>query len=158
MATTVSPRAATRAHQPGARSSGADSGGGVNSTNNDSVTMRASGYRLFSNSAPPRRVPRRGWQRLDGDQRRNAKKISVGQRARRPSTRRADVARPGTSKARTRRSGISVGNGISKLRSAFGESDTGITTVDADGVTLAAIRGLNELEEQRAENAALKRS
>jgi hypothetical protein len=38
-----------------------------------------------------------------------------------------------------------------------GEDDTHITTVDADGVALAAIQGLNQkLEEQRTENAALK--
>jgi hypothetical protein len=40
----------------------------------------------------------------------------------------------------------------------LGESDTGITGVDADGVALAAIQGLNQkLEETRAENADLKR-
>src|SRR6185369_4577988 len=45
-----------------------------------------------------------------------------------------------------------------KAAFAVGESDTGISTVDADGVALAAIQGLNDkLEEQRAENAALKR-
>jgi trimeric autotransporter adhesin len=45
------------------------------------------------------------------------------------------------------------------FKAAFdlGESDTGITTVDADGVALAAIQGLNKkLEETRAENAELK--
>ena len=43
--------------------------------------------------------------------------------------------------------------------SAFhlGESDTGIDTIDADGVALAAIQGLNaKLEREIAENAALK--
>ena len=40
----------------------------------------------------------------------------------------------------------------------LGPDDKHITTVDADGVALAAIQGLNQkLEEQRAENAALKR-
>jgi hypothetical protein len=39
----------------------------------------------------------------------------------------------------------------------LGESDTSITTVDADGVALAAIQGLYELlQETRAENAALE--
>jgi hypothetical protein len=38
-----------------------------------------------------------------------------------------------------------------------GADDTTIATVDADGVALAAIQGLNQkLEAQRAENAALK--
>jgi hypothetical protein len=40
---------------------------------------------------------------------------------------------------------------------AVGETDTGISTVDADGVALAAIQGLNQkLEETRAENAELR--
>jgi hypothetical protein len=39
-----------------------------------------------------------------------------------------------------------------------GESATGISTVDADGVALAAIQGLNlKLEETRAENTELKK-
>lgn len=42
-----------------------------------------------------------------------------------------------------------------------GETNTGITGVDADGVALAAIQGLNQKVEERdaklaAENAALK--
>jgi hypothetical protein len=44
-----------------------------------------------------------------------------------------------------------------KAAFAVGESDTGITTVDAEGVALAAIQGLNQkLEETRAENVELK--
>ena len=40
---------------------------------------------------------------------------------------------------------------------AVGPDDKHITAVDADGVALAAIQGLNQkLEEQRAENAELK--
>jgi hypothetical protein len=45
------------------------------------------------------------------------------------------------------------------FKAAFGvgETDTGITGVDADGVALAAIQGLNQkLEETRAENADLR--
>jgi len=39
----------------------------------------------------------------------------------------------------------------------LGESKTSIGTVDADGVALAAIQGLNQkLEETRAENAELR--
>jgi hypothetical protein len=47
------------------------------------------------------------------------------------------------------------------FRAAFGlgESDRTITTVDADGVALAAIQGLNlKLEEKDAEIQALKKS
>ena len=46
------------------------------------------------------------------------------------------------------------------FKAAFdlGADDKSIATVDADGVALAAIQGLNQkLEEQRTENAALKR-
>ena len=48
-----------------------------------------------------------------------------------------------------------------KAAFAIGESDKGITTVDADGVALAAIQGLNQKVEAqnaalRAENAELK--
>ena len=53
-----------------------------------------------------------------------------------------------------------IGPMAQDFKAAFGvgESDTGIATVDADGVVLAAIQGLNQkLEETRAENAELKR-
>ena len=47
-----------------------------------------------------------------------------------------------------------IGPMAQDFKAAFGvgESDTGITTVDADGVALAAIQGLNELvrEQRRA--------
>ena len=52
-----------------------------------------------------------------------------------------------------------VGPMAQDFRAAFGlgEIPTAIATVDADGVALAAIQGLNQkLEETRAENAALK--
>ena len=52
-----------------------------------------------------------------------------------------------------------IGPMAQDFKAAFnvGESDTGITTVDADGVALAAIQGLNQkLDEQKAENADLK--
>jgi uncharacterized protein YceH (UPF0502 family) len=40
-----------------------------------------------------------------------------------------------------------------------GETNTGITTVDADGVALAAIQGLNQkLEEREARVAALEKT
>jgi hypothetical protein len=54
-----------------------------------------------------------------------------------------------------------IGPTAQDFKTAFGlgESETGITTIDADGVALAAIQGLNQkLEEQRAENAELKQS
>jgi hypothetical protein len=46
------------------------------------------------------------------------------------------------------------------FKAAFGvgESDTGITSVDADGVALAAIKGLNQkLEEKEAAIEALRK-
>lgn len=52
-----------------------------------------------------------------------------------------------------------IGPVAQDFKAAFGvgESDTGITSIDADGVALAAIQGLNQrVEEQRAENAELK--
>ena len=54
-----------------------------------------------------------------------------------------------------------VGPMAQDFHAAFrlGTDDRHIATVDADGVALAAIQGLNQkLEEQRAENAELKRS
>jgi flagellar capping protein FliD len=64
-----------------------------------------------------------------------------------------------------------IGPMAQDFKAAFGvgETDTGITTVDADGVALAAIQGLNEkvesgkqkaesrMERLEAENAELKR-
>jgi len=52
-----------------------------------------------------------------------------------------------------------VGPMAQDFRAAFGlgEKPTAIATVDADGVALAAIQGLNqELEQMKAENAELK--
>ncbi|MEI2725492.1 MAG: FG-GAP-like repeat-containing protein [Verrucomicrobiota bacterium] len=60
----------------------------------------------------------------------------------------------------TNRPGVKhVGPMAQDFRAAFGlgEDDKHIATVDADGVALAAIQGLNQkLDETRAENAALK--
>lgn len=57
-----------------------------------------------------------------------------------------------------------IGPMAQDFKAAFevGETDTGITTIDADGVALAAIQGLNqklqqELSRRDAENAELKR-
>jgi hypothetical protein len=52
-----------------------------------------------------------------------------------------------------------IGPMAQDFKAAFsvGETDTGISTVDADGVALAAIQGLNQkLAETRAENAELR--
>jgi hypothetical protein len=61
----------------------------------------------------------------------------------------------------TNRPGVKhVGPMAQDFRAAFGlgEDDKHIATVDADGVALAAIQGLNQkLEETRAENAVLRR-
>ena len=53
-----------------------------------------------------------------------------------------------------------IGPMAQDFKAAFdlGESETGISTVDADGVALAAIQGLNQkLEETRAHNLELNR-
>jgi hypothetical protein len=52
-----------------------------------------------------------------------------------------------------------IGPMAQDFRAAFnvGENETGISAVDADGVALAAIQGLNQkLDASRAENAELK--
>jgi hypothetical protein len=48
-----------------------------------------------------------------------------------------------------------IGPMAQDFKAAFGvgESDTGITTVDADGVALAAIQGLNEKVEVRSQKS-----
>jgi uncharacterized protein YaiE (UPF0345 family) len=71
------------------------------------------------------------------------------------------VALPLQSWSYTNRPGVKhVGPMAQDFHSAFGlgEDDKHIATVDADGVALAAIQGLNQkFEETRAENAALRR-
>jgi hypothetical protein len=137
--------------------------GDVNSTNDNSVTMRASGgYRLFSNSGMTAGVylapGGSSWASISD---RNAKKnfaavdpVEVLDKLAAISIQRwnykweADDATP------------NLGPMAQDFKTAFypGRDDKSITTLEYDGVALAAIQGLNrKLEEQRADNAALKR-
>jgi len=126
------------------------------STNANSVTLRASGgYRLFSNSGATLGVylaPSGGsWTSMSD---RNAKEDfeAVDVRAVLDQV----TALPMSTWRYKGQSGAvrHIGPMAQDFKAAFhvGETDTGITTVDADGVALAAIQGLNQkLEETRAE-------
>jgi hypothetical protein len=133
----------------------------IASTNANSVTMRASGgYRLFSNSGATVGVYLAAgsgtWTAMSD---RNVKE------AFQPVNPQAVLAKVAalpltTWKYKAQDASVRhIGPMAQDFKAAFavGESDTGITTIDADGVALAAIQGLNQkLEAQRAENTALK--
>jgi hypothetical protein len=136
------------------------------STNANSVTMVASGgYRLFSNNGAPGvgvyLAPSSGsWTSMSD---RNAKENfePVNGRALLDKV----AALPVSSwNYKSQTNGVRhIGPMAQDFKAAFGvgETDTGITTVDADGVALAAIQGLNqklqeELNRRDAENAELK--
>jgi len=136
------------------------------STNANSVTMRAGGgYRLFSTSgSTPAGVylaPGGGsWTSLSD---RNAKENFESVNAR--SVLDKVAALPVSIwNYKSQTNGVRhIGPMAQDFQAAFGvgETDTGITTVDADGVALAAIQGLNqkvqeELNRRDAENAELK--
>jgi trimeric autotransporter adhesin len=138
----------------------------MNSTNNNSVTMRASGgYRLYSNagaSIGAYLAPGSGgWVAISD---RNAKENL------RPVDTREVLERVAAMPIQTwnykaQDSSIRhLGAMAQDFRAAFGlgETENGINTVDADGVALAAIQGLNErltaeLKRRDTENAELKR-
>lgn len=147
----------------------------IASTDANSVTFRASGgYRLFSNSGASVGVylaPASGsWTSMSD---RNAKEDLQPVN---PLEVLEKVARLPLSTWRYKSQDSSIrhiGPTAQDFKAAFGvgESDTGITTVDADGVALAPIQGLyqvvqqkdtriNQLEERscqlQAENAALR--
>ncbi len=135
------------------------------STNANSVTMRAAGgYRLFSNAGSTAGVhlsPGGGsWTSMSD---RNAKEnlVPVDPQAVLDQV----VALPlATWNYKSQDAAIRhLGPMAQDFKAAFGvgESDTGITGVDADGVALAAIQGLNQKVESenailRAENAELR--
>jgi hypothetical protein len=131
----------------------------VSSAANNSVTMRAAGgYRLFSNSSVTTGVNLAAgggsWTSLSD---RNAKEnlIAVDTRE---VLHRVTTLPLSTWNYRAQPSSIRhIGPMAQDFKAAFGvgESDTGITTIDADGVALAAIQGLNEKLE--AKNAALEK-
>jgi hypothetical protein len=144
----------------------------ITSTNANSVTLRASGgYRLFSNAGATAGVylaaGAGSWTSISD---RNAKENFA------PVDALAVLARVvslpiATWNYKSQDASIRhLGPMAQDFKAAFGlgESDTGIATVDADGVALAAIQGLNQKVETRsrelearsrkleAENAALK--
>jgi hypothetical protein len=130
------------------------------STNDNSVTMRASGgYRLFSTSAGVGvfLAPGGGSWVIMSD--RNAKENFEPVDAQAVLDKVAALPMT-TWNYKTQTNGVRhMGPMAQDFKAAFGvgETDTGITTVDADGVALAAIQGLNErLKEKNAEIATLK--
>lgn len=138
----------------------------IASTNANSVTMRASGgYRLFSNPNATAGVflaPGGGsWTTMSD---RNAKEDF--QPVNSMEVLNKVAALPVTTwKYKSQDASIRhIGPTAQDFHAAFGlgETDTGITAIDADGVALAAIQGLNqklteELKRLDAENAELRR-
>ena len=142
------------------------------STNNNSVTMRAAGgYRLFSNSGISAGVylaPGSGsWTSMSD---RNAKENLSLVDAQAVLDKVATLPLATWNYRSQLPSVRHLGPMAQDFHASFGlgESDTGITTVDADGVALAAIQGLNakvevrgqktevSIQELKAENAELK--
>jgi hypothetical protein len=133
----------------------------VRSTNNNSVTMRAAGgFRLFSNSGATigaYLAPGSGsWTAFsDRNMKENFQPVNT-----RTVLDKVAALPLSTWNYKAQTNGVRhIGPMAQDFKAAFavGETDTGITTVDADGVALAAIQGLNQkLEEQRAENVKLK--
>jgi hypothetical protein len=136
-------------------------GGSIASTNANSVTMRAvGGYRLFTDfTAATGAFLAAG----------SGSWISMSDRNAKENFRAADasevlekvVALPlQTWNYKSQGASIRhIGPMAQDFKAAFGlgESDTGISNVDADGVAFAAIQGLNQkLEDTRAENMELK--
>ena len=127
----------------------------------NSVTMRASGgYRLFSNPSATSGVqlaPGSGaWTSLSD---RNAKENFTAVNSNDVLAKVAALPMSSWNYKTQDRAIRHLGPTAQDFKAAFGlgESETGITTIDADGVALAAIQGLNQkVEAQRAENAALK--
>lgn len=134
----------------------------IGSTSSNSVTMRASGgYRLFTDSTATTgaflAAGSGSWTSMSD---RNAKENFRATDAREVLEK--VVALPmQTWNYKSQDANIRhIGPMAQDFKAAFGlgESDTGISNVDADGVALAAIQGLNQkLEESRAENAELKK-
>lgn len=136
--------------------------GEITSTNANSLTMRAAGgFRLFSDSDATLGAylaPGDGtWSAMSD---RNAKENfePVNPRAVLDKVAALPVS---TWNYKSQTNGVRhIGPMAQDFKAAFavGGSDTGITTIDADGVALAAIQGLNQkLEEKDAEIRELKR-
>ncbi len=130
----------------------------IASTNASSVTMRASGgYRLFANTNATVGVflaaGSGSWTTLSD---RNAKENWSPVDAQTVLEKVAALPLATWNYKSQATSVRHIGPMAQDFKAAFavGESETGITTVDADGVALAAIQGLNQKVE--AENAALR--
>jgi hypothetical protein len=134
------------------------------STNANSVTMRASGgYRLFSNTNATTGVHLApgggGWTAMsDRNAKENFATVNTGDVLARVAALPLSTWNYKSQDTAVRH----IGPMAQDFKAAFGvgESDTGITTIDADGVALAAIQGLSqklteELERRDAENAKL---
>ncbi len=130
----------------------------IASTNANSVTMRASGgYRLFSNTNATTGVSLAAggssWSSIsDRNAKENFAPVNVREVLEKVAALPVTTWNYKSQDASIRH----IGPMAQDFRAAFGvgESDTGITSIDADGVALAAIQGLNQKLE--AENAALK--
>jgi hypothetical protein len=150
-----------KANHTGAFVWGDSTAADIASTNANSVTMRASGgYRLFSNGAATAGVflaPGGGsWTTISD---RNAKDdfqpVNPLEVLEKVAALPVNTWRYKSQDASIRH----IGPTAQDFKAAFGvgETDTGIATVDADGVALAAIQGLNQkLEQKEAEIAELK--
>ena len=131
------------------------------STNANSVTMRAAGgYRLFTSTIGAGVYLASGSSTWTTVSDRNAKENFEAVNARAVLDKVAALpVSTWNYKAQTN-SIRHIGPTAQDFKAAFdvGESDTGITTVDADGVALAAIQGLNQkLDEQlRAKDAEIR--
>ena len=137
----------------------------IASTNNNSVTMRAiGGYRLFSNLSLSAGVymPPGGnsWTSVSD---RNAKENFEPVNAQAVLEKVAALPLSTWNYKSQDTTVRHIGPMAQDFKGAFGvgETDTGIATIDADGVALAAIQGLNQklheaLRRAEAENAALK--
>jgi hypothetical protein len=137
----------------------------IASTVINSVTMRASGgYRLFSNSGATAGVslaPGSGsWTSLsDRNAKENLTPVNASDVLEKVAALPLATWNYKSQDATTRH----IGPMAQDFKAAFGvgESETGITTIDADGVALAAIQGLNQklteaLKRRDAESAELK--
>ena len=130
--------------------------GNVVSTNVNSVTMRAAGgYRFFSSSNLAAGVflasGGGGWTAIsDRDTKQNFAAVNV-----REILDKVAALPLSTWNYKSQESSIRhIGPTAQDFKAAFGvgETDLGITTIDADGVALAAIQGLNrKVEEQAAQ-------
>jgi trimeric autotransporter adhesin len=144
---------------------GDSTGADIASTNANSVTLRASGgYRLFSDTnttAGTYLAPGGGsWTSISD---RNAKENVQAVDARSMLAKVAALPLSTWNYKSQDPAVRHIGPMAQDFKATFvvGESDTGITTVDADGVALAAIQGLNQKVEEReamlrAENLQLK--